>query len=101
MENSRRSFALGSAEAVRELEVKCCDAKQTTHPTSRRAPSVVAAGDRGRAVAKAGLLCATIELRETEVAELVKRGLMKADARHDIHVIRSALHRHLDESLGA
>ena len=49
---------------------------------------------------KAGLLCVTIELRETEVTELVKRGLMEADARHDVHAIRNALHRHLDESLG-
>jgi hypothetical protein len=50
---------------------------------------------------KAGLRCVTIELRETEVAELIKRGLMKADARHDLRAIRNALHRHLDESLGA
>ena len=50
---------------------------------------------------KAGLRCVTIELRETEVVELIKRGLMKADARHDLRAIRNALHRHLDESLGA
>ena len=48
-----------------------------------------------------GLLCVTIDLRETEVTELIKRGLMEADARHDVHAIRNALHRHLDESLGA
>ena len=46
-----------------------------------------------------GLRCVTIELRETEVTELIKRGLMEADARNDVHAIRNAVHRHLDESL--
>jgi|RhiMetdeSRZDD1v2_1073273.scaffolds.fasta_scaffold3631913_1 hypothetical protein len=50
---------------------------------------------------KAGLRCVTVELRETEVTELIKRGLLKADARHDLHAIRSAIHSHLDVSLGA
>jgi hypothetical protein len=50
---------------------------------------------------QAGLRCLTIELRETEVTELIRRKLLEAGARHDIHAIRSALHRHLDESLGA
>jgi len=50
---------------------------------------------------QAGLRCVMIELRETEVTELIKRGLMKADARNDLRAIRNALHRRLDESLGA
>ena len=48
-----------------------------------------------------GLRCVTIELRETEVTELIRRGLLDADARNDVHAIRNAVHRHLDESLGA
>jgi hypothetical protein len=48
-----------------------------------------------------GLRCVTIELRETEVTELIRRGFMIADARNDIHAIRNAVHRHLDESLDA
>ena len=48
-----------------------------------------------------GLRCVTIELRETEVTELIRRKLLEANARHDLHAIRKALHRHLDESLGA
>jgi hypothetical protein len=43
----------------------------------------------------------TIELRETEVTELIKRGFMTADARNDLRAIRNAVHRHLDESLDA
>ena len=50
---------------------------------------------------QAGLRCVTIELRETEVTELIRRGLLNADARNDVHAIRNAVHRHLDESLGA
>jgi hypothetical protein len=50
---------------------------------------------------KSGLICVTIESRQTEVTELIKRGLMKADARHDLYAIRNALHGHLDESLDA
>jgi hypothetical protein len=63
-----------------------------------------AAAERMRAHRKrrqAGLRCMTIELRETEVTELIRRKLLDADARNDVHAIRNALHRHLDESLGA
>ena len=48
---------------------------------------------------KAGLRCLTIELRETEVTELVRRKLLEADARHDKNAIRMALYRHLDGTL--
>jgi hypothetical protein len=50
---------------------------------------------------KAGLRCLTIELRETEVTELIRRKLLEADARHDAHAVRTALYRHLDATLGA
>lgn len=49
---------------------------------------------------QAGLRCLTIELRETEVAELIRRKLLDASARHDLRAIRSAIHRHLDDTLG-
>jgi membrane protein involved in colicin uptake len=63
-----------------------------------------AAAERMRAHRKrrqAGLRCLTIELRETELTELIRRKLLEPGARHDPHAIRSAVHRHLDESLGA
>jgi hypothetical protein len=43
---------------------------------------------------KSGLLCVTIELRATEVTELIKRRFMKADARNDQRAVRNALHQH-------
>jgi hypothetical protein len=48
-----------------------------------------------------GLRCLTIQLRETEITELIRRKLLEADARNDLRAVRNALHRHLDASLGA
>ena len=48
---------------------------------------------------KAGLRCLTIELRETEVTELIRRKLLEADARHDKNAVRMALYQHLDDTL--
>ena len=50
---------------------------------------------------KAGLRCLTIELRETEVTELIRRKLLEADARHDKNAVRMALYQYLDDTLGA
>src|SRR5262249_36520993 len=50
---------------------------------------------------KAGLRCLTIELRETEVTELIRRKLLEADARHDKNAVRMALYQHLDDTLDA
>jgi hypothetical protein len=61
-----------------------------------------AAAQRMRAHRKrreAGLRCLTIELRETEVTELIRRNLLDADARHDANAVRKALYRHLDDTL--
>jgi hypothetical protein len=46
-----------------------------------------------------GLRCLTIELRETEIDVLVRKGMLKADARNDPDAIRDALHAHLDRTL--
>jgi hypothetical protein len=43
---------------------------------------------------QAGLRCLTIELRETEVTELIRRKLLEAGARHDAHAVRTALYRY-------
>jgi hypothetical protein len=50
---------------------------------------------------KAGLRCLTIELRETEVDVLIRRGLLEADARNDRLAVMHALYAHLDDTLGA
>ncbi len=48
-----------------------------------------------------GLRCVTIELRETEIDVLIQKGLLEGDARNDVHAVRNALCRHLDDTLGA
>jgi hypothetical protein len=47
-----------------------------------------------------GLRCVTIELRETEIDELVRRGLLKPETRNDPEAIVGAIYAHLDRTLG-
>jgi hypothetical protein len=46
-----------------------------------------------------GLRCFTVELRETEVNELIRRGFLYGDDRDDPAAIVEALHRFLDRQL--
>lgn len=46
-----------------------------------------------------GLRCLTIELRETEIDALIRKGTLKADARNDPDSILNALYAHLDHTL--
>jgi hypothetical protein len=47
-----------------------------------------------------GLRCLTIELRETEIDALIGKGMLKADARNDLHSIEMALYEVLERILG-
>jgi hypothetical protein len=47
-----------------------------------------------------GLRSLTIELRETEIEELIRMGLLKLDTRNDRDAIIDALYVHLDRTLG-
>ena len=48
-----------------------------------------------------GLRCLTIELRETEIDALIRKGMMKPDARNDQQAIRDALYALLERTLDA
>jgi hypothetical protein len=48
-----------------------------------------------------GLRCMTIELRETEIDALIRKGMLKADARNDPGAVCKALYAHLESTLGA
>ena len=48
-----------------------------------------------------GFRCLTVELRETEVDALIRKGLLKADARNDRGAVCEALYAYLDRTLGA
>jgi hypothetical protein len=47
-----------------------------------------------------GLRCIRIELRETEVDVLIRKGLLRPDARNDLNAVVKALYDHLDATLG-
>ena len=46
-----------------------------------------------------GMRCLWIELRDTEIDALVKRGLLKAETRNDQNAIADALYDHLERTL--
>jgi len=47
-----------------------------------------------------GLRCFIIELRETEVDVLIRKGLLPAENRQDYDQVQSALYAFLDDALG-
>ena len=48
-----------------------------------------------------GLRCITIQVWDREIETLIRRGLLPAKMRNDLHEIREALYVHLDRTLGA
>ena len=46
-----------------------------------------------------GLRCIVVQLRETEIDVLIRKGLLQADARNDVCAVRDALYAHLDRTL--
>ena len=46
-----------------------------------------------------GLRCMTIELRETEVSALIRKGLLSDDARNDLKAVKRAFYGFLDRTL--
>ena len=70
----------------------------TTPPIARSAAAQRMRAHRDRR--RKGLRCIRVELRETEVDVLIRRGLLKPDARNDPSAIRDALYVHFDRTLG-
>jgi hypothetical protein len=56
---------------------------------------------RHRERRRSGIRCLTIEIREAEVAELIRRGLLRRETRNDRNSIIGALYAHLDRTLGS
>jgi hypothetical protein len=46
-----------------------------------------------------GLRCVTIEVRETEIDVLIRRGRLARDSRADLAAVRKALYGFLDDHL--
>lgn len=64
-------------------------------PTSAGAARMARHRDRRRN----GLRCITIELRETEIDALIRRGGLAPDSRADMAAVRKALYAWLDDAL--
>ncbi|MGA8748945.1 MAG: hypothetical protein WB563_09150 [Pseudolabrys sp.] len=64
-------------------------------------PSLAAARmRRHRQRRRDGLRCLMIELRETEIETLIRKGLLKLETRNDRYAIVEAIYDHLDRTLG-
>jgi hypothetical protein len=46
------------------------------------------------------LRCLMVELRETEIDPLIRKGLLKSETRNDAGAVRAALYVHLERTLG-
>jgi hypothetical protein len=69
--------------------------------TEPAAPSAAAERmRRHRQRRRDGLRCLIIELRETEVDVLIRKGLLAAEHRHDYEAVQSAFYAFLDHALG-
>ena len=80
------------------------DTELTNPPSVGTVPMRSATAQRMRAHRKrrrAGLRCVVVQLRETEIDVLIRRGLLKADARNNVRAIRDAIHAHFDKTLRA
>jgi hypothetical protein len=76
--------------------------EMTTNRPSAAPSSRSAAAERMRAHRQRrrdGLRCFTLEVRQTEIYALIRKGTLKADARNDPYAIRDALYEHLDRTL--
>jgi hypothetical protein len=65
-------------------------------------PSISAAAERMRLHRhrrRNGLRCLNVELRETEIDTLIRKGLLKQETRNDPYAVREALYAHLDNTL--
>ena len=54
-----------------------------------------------RARKLAGLRCLTLEVRGSEIAALIRKGLLRPDSLHDSMAVRDALYSLLDRHLGS
>jgi hypothetical protein len=73
----------------------------TNQPTA--APAIRSAAAermrRHRERRRDGLRCLIIELRETEIDALIRKGMLKADTRNDPYAIEMALYQFLEGAL--
>jgi hypothetical protein len=78
------------------------DAMTLTPPSSADPATGTAAAERmrrHRQRRRDGLRCLVIELRETEIDDLIRKGFLKSETRNNASAIIDALYAHLDNTL--
>ena len=65
-----------------------------------RQPSAAARMRLHRLRKQSGLTCLRVELRDTEIAALVRKGLLEPDKRRDVKAVRTATYAFMGRSLG-
>jgi hypothetical protein len=78
------------------------DAELTVTPPTTKPAIPSAAAERmrlHRERRRKGLRCLVIELRETEIDALVRKGLLKIEMRNDANAIIEAVYAHFDRTL--
>jgi hypothetical protein len=77
------------------------DAELTVNPPTDPARSAAAERMRlHRERRRMGLRCLTVQLRETEIDALIRKGLLKPETRNDPSAVSDALYAFLDGTLG-
>ena len=71
----------------------------TTEPAARSPASERMRRFRQRQ--RQGLRCLTIQLRETEIDALIRKGLLNAEMRNDPIAVSTALYAHFDRTLNS
>jgi len=74
----------------------------TVSPATEQRPCSAAAERmrRHRERRRDGLRCVVVEIRNTEIDSLIRKGMLKADARNDPYAIEMALYEFLERTLG-
>jgi hypothetical protein len=76
------------------------DAETTTEPPTVRRSAAAERMRRHRERRSLGLRCLTILLQETEIAALIRKGLLNVETRNDPDAICAALYELFDCALG-
>ena len=98
---SRIRLPLISGFGAARLYARVSDPKYRASPMpTAPAPTPAARMRLHRLRKQSGLTCLTVELRNTEITALVRKGLLQPDSRHDLKAVRKAMYAFLDRSLG-
>jgi hypothetical protein len=94
---------VGPSRRINEVEAMTQNTETVVSPPTVEQSATTAAARRMQNYRKrrrSGLRCFTVKLFEKEIDSLVRKGLLKTDARHDPYAVRDALHTLLARTLG-